>query len=416
MHWLLHDDVLRQLREVHKRASISTEQVQAYIDRAELETAERGPRSLRLAGDVAEIRVEGVLTKRPDVWAWIFGLGNTSYVDLLESIAMARSNADVKTVQLFVDSPGGAADGLFDVIAALQELRADKPVRVRAENAFSAAYGIAAAAGPITATTPASMFGSVGVAVRYARWTDMEVHDITNTESPDKRPDPATPEGQTVIRRELDDVFDLFAEAIALGRSASTGETVTRNDIAQNFGRGASFVAKDAKRRGMIDTMPKSTVRPALRVMSDDNEDDAGSPETLEEEETMAGEKKLTIEELRAQHIELYNEVFNAGRASGVTAERDRVEAHLEMGQMSGAPEAGSGLAIAVESISSGAEMSQKLIAKYSRVAMNRRDRNLRQQETDDAGKIVDGAAAVVTPTADLGDQVVAILQQQGGL
>lgn len=408
MYWLLHEDVLQQLRELHRRsAGVSADDQRGWMDAAEKEMADRGPRSLRVAGEVAEIRVEGILTKRPDFGAWLLGMGNTSYADVLEAIAVARSNTDVKAVQLFVDSPGGDADGLFDVFAALEQLRAEKPVRVRAANAYSAAYGIAAVAGPITATTAASMFGSVGVAVRYARWADVNVYDITNTESPDKRPDPATEAGQAVIRRELDAIFDLFAESIARGRSATTGEAVSRNDVAENFGRGASFTAKEAKRRQMVDTVPKSSPKTALALVSD--EQPAATRGGEDEERTM------TIEELRAKYPGLYQAAVDEGIAKGVAQERDRVEAHLTMAEMSGKPDPASGMHIALEAIRSGAEVTKALTARYVAVAMNRADRGTRQAETDEAGKVLEG----VTPApkvADLGDQVVAVIKQQGGL
>lgn len=385
MFWLLHEDALRQLREAERRVSIDAAQQRAWVERQEQEAADRGPRSLRVAGDVAEIRVEGLLTKRPDFWAQLFGLGGTAYTDLIEAISVARSNPDVKAVQLFVDSPGGAADGLFDVFAALEQLRAEKPVRVRAANAFSAAYGIAAVAGQISATTPASMFGSVGVAVRYSRWADIELFDITNTESPDKRPDPATEEGKAVIRRELDAIFDLFAESIAKGRSAATGETVTRKDVAENFGRGASFVARDARRFGMIDTVPKASARPALRAMS---EDEPSAARGENEERGMAeATKKLTLEEFRAQHPELHQAVFDAGKQAGTEQERKRVNAHLKLAETTGAMD------VAKKAIASGVStMDEEIHAEYMSAALNRRDRSDRQAETDAAGKVVEGA------------------------
>lgn len=408
MYWLLHEDALRQLREAERRVTIDAAQQRAWLEREEHEVAERGPRSLRLAGDVAEIRVEGLLTKRPDFWARFFGLGNTSYEDVIKAIAVARSKPEVKAVQLFIDSPGGAADGLFDLFAELEQLRAEKPVRVRAANAYSAAYGIAAVAGPITATTPASMFGSVGVAVRYSRWADVEIYDITNTESPDKRPDPATEHGKAVIRRELDAIFDLFAEAIAKGRSASTGETVTRKDVAENFGRGASFVAKEAKRRGMIDAVPMAATRPALQLVSNDEPSAARGRE--KERETMS-EKKLTLEELRAQYPELYHQVFEAGRAAGVEQERKRVRAHLTLAAKTGAVE------IAHKAIEAGTSVTDEEVhAEYLAAGLNLRDRKARQIETDEAGRVADGAKPNDLRTPDLGDLVVAVLEEQGGL
>lgn len=386
MFWLLHEDTLRRLREAHESVKVSAEEQRLHIEREEREAAERrGPRSLRLAGDRAEIRVEGVLTKRPDIWAWLMGLGNTAYVDLLEAIASARSNADVKAVQLVVDSPGGSADGLFDVLAALEQLRAEKPVSVKAANAFSAAYGIAAAAGPIEAKNAGSMFGSVGVAVRYAQWADVDVVDLTNTESPDKRPDVHSEAGRAVVRRELDAIFDLFVEAIASGRRTS------KQSVIENFGRGASFVARDAQSRGMIDTISGPALRALPGGLSAEQPEPAPQATAQEHGGNSAKETRMSMDlkTFRTEHPDLYQEVFEAGREKGVADERDRVGAHLTLGTQGGAR----GIQIAHAAISAGDGMTATKIAEYQVVMLNERDQAARQRESDAAGAAADGAA-----------------------
>lgn len=407
--WLLEESVRRTIEEARKTASVTAEQQREHEERHGAAAAERGPRSLRLAGDVAEIRVEGVLTKRPSFLMWLFGLGNTAYSDLLQAIAAAKSNADVKSVRLFVDSPGGEADGLFDVFAALEDLREAKEVRVRAENAYSAAYGIAAVAGPIEAQNHGSMFGSVGVAVRYAKWADVEVFDITNTESPDKRPDPATEHGRAVIRRELDAIFDLFVGAIAKGRGT------TKEHVIENFGRGASFVARDAQRRGMIDTVKPPTLRMVAAAdptphATDENHpaEDGGAPMAHQQKEQSMSEK-LDLKTLRAQHPDVYDAAVALGVEQGVETERDRVCAHLELGEQSG------DLKTAFAAIRDGSAMTQTLTAKYLAAGMNRSDRQTRQTETDEAGAAVDTAKAQEETTGDLGDQVAALMLESRG-
>ena len=52
-------------------------------------------------------------------------------------------------------------EGLFETLAAIEAF--GKPMSVRASKAASAAYAIAAAGGSITAVSPASSFGSIGV-------------------------------------------------------------------------------------------------------------------------------------------------------------------------------------------------------------------------------------------------------------
>ena len=393
--WLIHEDTARVLRDARRAGGTpSAEEQRAHGERVAARSG--GPRSLNVAGDVAEIRVVGVLTKNPDFWAWLLGLGNTTYSDLQEALALAQSDPNVASVRLFVDSPGGQADGLFELLASLERLKAEKPVSVRAANAYSAAYGIAAVAGPIEAQTAGSMFGSVGVAASF--WLNETIVDLTNSDSPDKRPDLSTEEGRAVVVRELDAVFELFVDAIARGRG------LTAQDVVKNFGRGASFVAGEAKRREMIDGVAK----PALRAVS------AGAAAAAERETIVSadgGRRKdstMTLEELRSQHADIYR----AAVQEGETQERDRVVAHLTLGETSG------DMVTAAEAIRSGAAMTQTYTARYLAAGMNRADRSTRQQESDAAGKVVDGA---VVETVEGGGektfatQVLAVLEERRG-
>lgn len=397
MLWLLNEATLRELRHARDTLRPTAANERVYLERIQAaeaaRTSDRGPKNLALAGDVAEIRVEGILVQQPSFLLWLLGYDQTTYSDIQQAIAIAQADPSVSAVRFYVDSPGGTVDGLFDTLAAIESLRGgSKKTSVRAANAFSAAYGIAAAAGPIEATNVASSFGSVGVAASYL--LDETVVDLTNTDSPDKRPDVSTDEGRAVVVKYLDALFELFVEAIAKGRGT------TSDKVVKNFGRGASFVASEALSRGMIDTIAK----PSLRVVPGPNNENA--PESSGGTETTMA-TTMTLKELRAQHPDLIEEAVQ----EGVTQERDRVCAHLTMGEASG------DMKTAIEAIQSGAGMTQAVTAKYLAAGMNRADRSARQTETDEAGKVVDGSkTATETKTADLGDQVVALIKQQGGL
>jgi ClpP class serine protease len=201
------------------------------------------PENYSVAGDTAQIDVRGVLGPRPSFLLWLLGYEQTTYGDIQRSLSAAALDANVKRVVMVVDSPGGQVDGLFDTLAALESF--GKPVTVMAACACSAAYAIAAAAGPITATNAAAEFGSIGVAASVA--IDDETVDITSTEAPNKRPDVTTEEGQAVIREHLDAIHELFADAIAAGR----GTSVAR--VNAEFGRGSTLLAGAALQRGMVD-------------------------------------------------------------------------------------------------------------------------------------------------------------------
>lgn len=93
-----------------------------------------------------------------------------------------------------------------------------------------------------------------------------------------------------------------------------------------------------------------------------------------------------------------------AAEQRGTTRERDRVLAHLQMGESSG------DMTIALEAIRSGASMTQEVTAKYLSAGMNRADRTTRQTEATKAEAVVQGSGPAPTKT-DLGDDVVAALK-----
>lgn len=376
--WLLHEDTARAMREARALGVRPTpEQLTALEQRrSELEASgSEPPRNFRLAGTTAEIRIEGVLSKRVDLWAMLFGGGTTTYQSIISSLAIAKSDPNVKSVVLYIDSPGGTVDGLFDTLAEIESFKGVKPLSVKASRALSAAYGIAAAAGKIEATNAAASFGSVGVAASY--YVLDSVVDITNTESPDKRPNVKTPEGKAVVQRELDAIHDLFADAIARGRGT------TAKDVSENFGRGATLLAGDAKKRGMIDGVAK----PALRAVGGSGL--AAEATTHDSAQENGKQHKMDLRTLKAQHPDVYEQCV----AEGVTKERDRVTAHIILGKPIGAD----GIDLALTAIESGTEMTVAQMARYQAAAMNRKDRTTRQQESDAAAAAADGA----TPPAD---------------
>ncbi|MGC4088414.1 MAG: hypothetical protein QM756_11060 [Polyangiaceae bacterium] len=145
INWLLRGDVAQELQ-----ASIRSGARPTAAQRAEFASrqaaAGSAPRNLRIAGDVAEIRVEGLLTQRADFLAMFFGFANTTYSAIAEAFAIAGADPNVKRVSLSVDSPGGTVAGLFDALAAIESF--SKPISVIAEQACSAAYSDRRVSGP----------------------------------------------------------------------------------------------------------------------------------------------------------------------------------------------------------------------------------------------------------------------------
>lgn len=399
MTWLLRQDIASRIEQARIAHKVSADERANYEARVGNTSAARSDRVSRVAGSVMEISVAGVLTKYPDIFAWLFYGENTAYTDVIEALAVAESDPAIKSVTLNVDSPGGSVHGLFDLLGVLQSF--SKKVEVVSPGAASAAYAIAAVApGKIRATNAAAEFGSVGVVASYQIPSDVQLIDITSTNAPNKRPDVTTEEGQAVIRAELDALHELFVGAIAEGRG------MTSDEVNERFGQGGMLIASEAKKRGMID----SIAQPAARV---------------ERKQSANAENKGKIQmdesELKAQHPELYAAVLAKGKEAGhkegheagVADERKRVGAHLKLGKTTGA------LDVAFAAIESGVStLDEAVHADYQAAAFKSAQVSARTEESAAAEAAGADAAPETTETAgpDLQEQALAIFNSKGAV
>lgn len=366
MWWLLLASVRQAIEQARSSGVTPTaEQMQQFEARFSPFGEDGSPqnRLLTIAGDTAEIAISGVMTNQPDFFAMLFGGGNTTYAEIISALAEADKNDQVKQVVLAVDSPGGTVDGLFDAIAAIETF--SKPITSRVTGtAASAAYALVSQTNSIEATNRAVRFGSVGIAATI-RVSENEV-TITSTDAPKKRPDVTTAQGQAVVREELDALHQLFVESIAEGRDT------TLEKVNAEFGQGATLLADEALKRGMIDAVAGSK-KLALAVDNDASTTASGGnqPET-----------DMDLQTLKAQHPAVYE----AAMQEGVNKERERVAAHLIMGEASG------DMKTAISAAKEGTEMTASINATYLAAGMNRSDTANRQDDDDAAGAAADNA------------------------
>lgn len=367
--WLVNDATLARMSEAKQAGfEVSADQKIEFEARAG-----NGPRGFSVLGEVAQISVTGLLTKNPDLFATLI-FGNTSYAEIINALERASSDPSIKAIHMFVDSPGGAIDGLFETIDTLEAAKAMKPITVVASNAHSAAYALASAAGPITALSRGSQFGSVGTMASFP--IEKEIVTLTNSESPQKNPDVTTEEGRATMVARLDEAYGLFVEAISRGRNT------TAQAIKNDYGQGASFFADEALRRGMIDSIAPTKLSAA-----------SGQQLTTAQKSGQKKDRTMDVAEFKAQHPDLYKKI--------VEEERGRVEAHLTMGEQSG------DLKTAFEAIRAGSDLSQPLIARYMAAALNRNDIKARQQESDAVSQVLETAKVEESKDA-FKDQVMA--------
>jgi ClpP class serine protease len=362
--WLLAAAVRQAIEQAHRNGVIPSAEQQAQYEARYGDYESDTSRVMVVAGDVAEIKVSGVITKAPSLLAMLFGGGNVTYSEIIQALAEAQADPAVKRAEMKIDSPGGSIDGLFDAIAAMQAF--NKPLKAVVHNqAASAAYSLAAQADEIVAANRATRFGSIGIVGSFR--VDENTVDITSTKAPKKRPDVTTEAGQAMVREELDALHEIFVDSIATGRDT------TAEKINAEYGQGATLLAGEALKRGMIDSIAEQPLRVVGSSTSTTSaRSGGGNPEI----------GPMDLNTLRAQHPD----VFAAAVQQGVDQERDRVSAHLTMGNASGDMET------ALKAVKEGSAMTATLQATYLAAGMNRRDQENRQDD-DTAASGADGAS-----------------------
>lgn len=112
----------------------------------------------------------------------------------------------------------------------------------------------------------------------------------------------------------------------------------------------------------------------------------------------------MDLKTLQAQHPDVYT----AAVQQGVDQERDRVTAHLTMGEASGDNKT------AFAAIKDGSEMTATLQATYMTAGMNRSDVAARQD--DDAGADAGDNAGASDDQGDAADAVASMVESKLGM
>jgi len=200
---------------------------------------------------VAVIPILGTLVRRSAGLDAQSGL--TSYTALEDTFHMALRDTGVKALLLDVDSPGGEAGGVFDLADKIYAARKIKPIwAVANENAFSAAYAIAAAAEKIYLPRTGGV-GSIGVIAMHLDQsraeTDAGLHytaiyagERKNDLSPHE---PLSDPARAQLQAEVDRLYDLFSNTVARMRGMDAS-AVKATEAGIYFG-------EDAVRAGLAD-------------------------------------------------------------------------------------------------------------------------------------------------------------------
>lgn len=177
------------------------------------------------AGGVAIIPVLGTLVQRASGMDALSGL--TSYARISAQLKAALADPEVATILLEIDSPGGEVSGLFDLAAQIRRAAAQKrTVAFANEQAFSAAYAIAAAAGEVI-TSRTGMVGSIGVVMMHVDQSQRDAkagYTYTPIFAGARKVDfsshaPLTDAARATAQTEVDRLYEMFVVHVAVARA-----------------------------------------------------------------------------------------------------------------------------------------------------------------------------------------------------
>ena len=240
---------------------------------------------LKIDGDTAFINLFGPMSQQGPDWIDLyFGFNGVAYLNLIRASEEILKNDAIKNVFVNGNTPGGNIDGLDEAFKSLKFLSDKRPVTVINKGMIASAGVWYTSAAPKTiAANPAAMIGSIGVVIDTLDFTGyynsfgIVPITITNSDSPNKRPDLLTKEGKAIYIRELNSLFGVFIDRVTDGKSIKP-ESVKAL-------KGEMIIAADAVKIGLMDSIEgieASTAEPA----------GSSEPQTAE----IKIEKELTME------------------------------------------------------------------------------------------------------------------------
>lgn len=199
---------------------------------------------------VAVIPIMGPIFPRASIFNSISGA--TSVDILAKELKQSVENDEVKSIILDIDSPGGAVTGIAEFSQMIFDARGKKPITAVVDGmAASAAYWIASAADSVVLSKTSGV-GSIGVVTAGYKQIEADhngfmEYEIVSSNAENKRVDPSTEEGQSVIRETLDEIESSFVADVARNRNVGIEKVLS------DFGRGGLLIGQKALKAGMVD-------------------------------------------------------------------------------------------------------------------------------------------------------------------
>ncbi len=283
-----------------------------------LNAASKDTKPYEIIDGVAVIEISGVLTKGFSFLTWLFG--GTSMQHISQAFQEAVSDPQVKSIILFMDSPGGTVDGTQELANLIYNGKNGKQVIAYSNGMIaSAAYWIASAADAIYISGDTVQIGSIGVVATHVdiskkdemmgeKYTEITAGTYKSIASSHA---PLTQEGRQSLQDQADHIYTIFVGDVARNRNISEEDALKMAD-------GKIFMGQKAVEVGLVDGV--STFDQLINTMS------AGVPgiKTIKAQEE---EPVMNIAKLKAEHPEIYQAVIDIGKAEAIAGVETRIAA-----------------------------------------------------------------------------------------
>lgn len=205
---------------------------------------ERGDAGYTITDGVAVIHASGALVHRSRID------GSSSYLlgynELAGQAEAAQADPNVHAVLQVWESPGGEVSGAFEYAERMHALRGSKPMWAIADSMAASAAYLGGSAFEQLAVSSTGYVGSIGVVMRhvdFSRALDNDgirvTHIFAGSHKVDGNPyEPLPKDVQAAMQQEIDGLYSMFVEAVALHRGLST-ESVRATQAQVYRGQGA---------------------------------------------------------------------------------------------------------------------------------------------------------------------------------
>jgi ClpP class serine protease len=314
--------------------------------------------------------------------------GLTGYDQVASLIDNALADAEVKSILMEIDSPGGQANGVFELAARLIQAAAAKPVWGHAnENAYSAAYALLCATDRAYApnTGGVGSIGTIAMHVDQSKRDSMMGYSYTFIYAGAKKADlnshqPLNESGLAFLEAEVQRVNGMFVSHVADCRGLSAEAVLATEaglmsppealdggyiDGVATLAETVAMLEAELRNSGFTTGTGMAARRSAASTQRKESQMNTKDEKTAASV-TQAGadQPKHTDAQLEAARTEATATATAtataAGRAEGIKAERERVQSILTHAEAKDRPQLAMSVAFETEMT---AEQAAKLLA-----------------------------------------------------